>query len=210
MTKPELIARQSAHPSGWLGHLVALVMAHDTARANRRLLARLEPKPGERILELGCGHGRTLRRVAERTAPGLAAGVDPSSVMRHVARRHLRRALAAGHARVDDGDAADIPYESETFDKAFSMHTIYFWPDLGSGLRELRRVLREGGELLLGFHDGADAARRAELPASVYTLHRAEVVSDALEAARFHEITCEIDPDTGVCFARARRGGCAS
>ena len=66
MSKPELIARQSAHPRGLLGHIVARVMAFDTASVNRRVLEILRPEPGERILELGCGHGRALRRVAKR------------------------------------------------------------------------------------------------------------------------------------------------
>ena len=65
MSKSELIARHSAHPRGPLGQIVARLMALDTAAVNRHVLKALEPKPGERILELGCGHGRSLRRVAD-------------------------------------------------------------------------------------------------------------------------------------------------
>lgn len=205
MAKSELIARQSAHPSGALGHVVARVMALDTAHANRSLLARLEPKPGECILELGCGHGRTLRQVARQAAPGLAAGVDPSAVMLRVARRHLRRELAAGHAAIDEGDAAHIPHADQTFDKIFSVHTLYFWPDLAAGLRELHRVLRDRGELLLGFHDGRKADIIEKLPASVYTLRPTDDVVSALEAAGFREIHSAVDEATGITFTRARR-----
>ncbi|NNL67052.1 MAG: methyltransferase domain-containing protein [Myxococcales bacterium] len=205
MPKPEFIARQSAHPTGWLGHVVARVMAVHTAAANRRVIARLEPKPGENVLEIGCGHGRMLREIARRVAPGLAAGVDPSDVMRSVARRTLRREIDAGHASVAEGSADEVPFPDARFDKVVSVHTIYFWPDLAAGLRELRRVLREGGELLLAFHDGSHPQKAEALPATVYTLHRAEAVADALEAAGFHEIVCEIDPDTHLCYARARR-----
>ncbi len=205
MAKPKFIARQSAHPTGLFGHVVARVMALDTARANRSLLDRLEPKPSERILELGCGHGRTLREVATRTAPGLVAGVDPSKVMLRVARRHLRRAIAAGQASVQEGDAGHIPHPNQTFDKAFSVHTLYFWPDLGAGLRELFRVLKPGGELLLGFHDGSDPKLRGELPDSVYTLRSGEEIARALGAAGFREVTCETDDETGLIFARAHR-----
>jgi ubiquinone/menaquinone biosynthesis C-methylase UbiE len=203
MAKPEFIARQSAHPNGLIGHIVARVMALDTAAVNRRAVGRLDPKPGERILELGCGHGRTLRRVAGRVGHGFAAGVDPSQVMLAVARRHLRRDIAAGRARVDEGDAARIPHADAGFDKAFSVHTIYFWPHLDAGLRELHRVLRPGGELLLVFRDGRDGATAAELPASVYTLRSAKEVEDALGAAGFRAVASEIDD--GDVFARAHR-----
>jgi len=203
MAKPEWIARQSAHPSGLVGHVVARVMAFDSADVNRRAVARLDPQPGERILELGCGHGRTLRRVADRVGQGFAAGVDPSQVMLAVARGHLRREIAAGRVRVDEGDAARIPHADAEFDKAFSVNTIYFWPHLDAGLLELHRVLRPGGELLLVFRDGRDSAASAELPASVYTLRSAEEVEDALEAACFRVVTSEVDD--GYAFACAHR-----
>jgi ubiquinone/menaquinone biosynthesis C-methylase UbiE len=205
MPKPLFIARQSAHPRGWFGHLVARVMARETAPANRRVLEHLGPRSGERILEVGCGHGRTLAQVVVATAPARAAGVDPSEVMRRVARAHLRREIARGQVEIRDGEAADLPFEDGTFDKAFSTHTLYFWPDLCAGLLELRRVLRDGGELLLAFHDGADVAKVRQLPDAVYTLHPAADVEAALRHAGFRSAACTIDPDTGLAFASARR-----
>jgi ubiquinone/menaquinone biosynthesis C-methylase UbiE len=201
MAKPEFIARQSAHPTGLLGHLVARIMALDTAAVNRRVLEVLEAKPGERILELGCGHGRALRRVAE--ASGCAVGVDPSPVMCGVAKRHNRRVIEAGRVRVERGDSRHIPERDASFDKVFSVHTLYFWPDLHEGLREIRRVLRSGGDLLLAFHSGENPDIAAHLPTSVYELRRDEDVADALERSGFGEISITIEPD-GLRLARAR------
>jgi ubiquinone/menaquinone biosynthesis C-methylase UbiE len=205
MPKPEFIARQSAHPTGLFGHVVARVMAFDTAAVNRRVLDLLEPKPGERILELGCGHGRALRRVAEAVAPACAVGVDPSPVMCGVARRHNRRAIAAGHARVERGDSRHIPEPDAHFDKAFSVHTLYFWPDLLQGLRELRRVLRADGELLLAFHSAENPEAAARLPATVYALRTDTEMSEGLRRAGFADVNLSIEPD-GLRLARARAG----
>jgi ubiquinone/menaquinone biosynthesis C-methylase UbiE len=177
-------------------------MAFDSAAVNRRAVERLAPEPGERILELGCGHGRTLRRVAQCVGDGLVAGVDPSQVMLSVSRGHLRREIAAGRARVDEGDAERIPHADAAFDKAFSVNTLPFWPRVDVALRELRRVLRPGGELLLVFRE-RDAAALAELPASVYTLRSAEEVVRALAAAGFGAIRSEVDG--GYAFVRASR-----
>jgi ubiquinone/menaquinone biosynthesis C-methylase UbiE len=204
MAKSELIARQSAHPTGLLGHVVARVMALDTARVNRRVLRALEPKPGERILELGCGHGRTLRRVARAVgSAGEAVGVDPSDVMVRVARRHNRREIAAGSARVEPGDSTCIPEPDDSFDKLFSVHTLYFWPYLDAGLRELRRVLRPGGLLLLAFHSGENAEVAAKLPDTVYTLRSDVEVADALRRAGFTDVAVTRDADTQLRLARA-------
>jgi ubiquinone/menaquinone biosynthesis C-methylase UbiE len=204
MAKLEVIARQSAHPRGLLGHVVARVMSIDTARANGAVLEALDPRPGERVLELGCGHGRALARVAAAVAPGLAAGVDPSEVMLRVARRRLRGPVRAGHARIDAGESGQIPHPDGDFDAAFSVHTLYFWPDLSLGLAEIRRVLRDGGRLVLGFHSSDDPALARRLPASVYTLRSREQVAERARRAGFADVTVSVDPATGLSLARAR------
>jgi ubiquinone/menaquinone biosynthesis C-methylase UbiE len=205
MPKPEFIARQSAHPRGLIGHIVARVMALDTAAANAWVLDSLAPKPGETILELGCGHGRTLRRVAELVGSGQVVGVDPSQVMLDVAGRHNRRAIGAGRVRVERGDVESIPADADAFDKAFSVHTLYFWPDLDAGLCELHRVLRPGGELLLAFHPGENAAIADSLPTSVYTLQSTDQVEAALAGAGFAEIRTSIEPASELRLARAQK-----
>lgn len=203
MSKPEVIARQSAHPRGLLGHIVARVMALDTVSVNRRVFEVLEPKPGERILELGCGHGRALRRVADQIEPGEVVGIDPSAVMCDIAVRHNRKAIRAGRVRIERGDSESIPAPDDAFDKAFSVHTLYFWPDLEAGLRELRRVLRPGGELLLAFHSSEHRKVADRLPESVYTLHSGEEVGVALGRAGFRDVQITIEPHTQLRIARA-------
>ena len=64
MAKSELIARQSRLPTGWLGEIVARVMSLETIPANAAALDELEPSSYEAVLEVGCGHGRTLARIA--------------------------------------------------------------------------------------------------------------------------------------------------
>ena len=83
MTKPEWIAHQSSHPRGLLGHLVARIMALDTAAANRMVIDTLAPGPGDQILEVGCGHGRSLRLIAARVSHGRVVGIDRGGKQRH-------------------------------------------------------------------------------------------------------------------------------
>lgn len=205
MLKPELIARQSAHPSGLLGHVVARVMAVDTAAANRWVRAALSGKPGERILELGCGPGRSLRCLARSIGSGELLGVDPSHVMCSLARRHNRSFIESGQVRIACGDAEAIPAPDACFDRAYSVHTIYFWPDLEAGLRELRRVLRPGGQLLLGFHSSENFELAQTLPESVYTLRSGDEILAALRRSGFPDVQIRIDPVSQLRLTIASR-----
>ena len=183
MAKPELIARQSRQPSGWLGEIVARVMAFDTAHANRIAVERLAVQAGEAVLEVGCGHGRTLARIAQAPC-GFLAGIDPSEVMVRLARRRLRRRIEAGRAEVSLAASSALPYPDARFDAALAVHVLYFWKDAIAELREIRRVLRPGGRALLGYRP-RDAETLATLPATVYALRSVEETEGLLAQAGF-------------------------
>jgi SAM-dependent methyltransferase len=186
MAKSELIARQSRQPSGWLGEIVARVMAFDTARANRIAVEQLAVQAGEAVLEVGCGHGRTLARIAQ-TPCGFLAGIDPSEVMARLARRRLHRWTEAGRAEVALAASSALPYPDARFDAALAVHVLYFWKDAIGDLREIRRVLRPGGRLLLGYRP-RDAETLAALPATVYSLRSVDETEGLLAKAGFAAI----------------------
>jgi ubiquinone/menaquinone biosynthesis C-methylase UbiE len=68
------------------------------------------------------------------------------------------------------GEAAHIPYPDQRFDKAFAVHVIYFWPQPQQELREIRRVLRPGGLLVLGHRPKDDPSVVARAHPLVYEL----------------------------------------
>ena len=206
MSKPEWIARQSSHPRGWLGAIVSRVMVRDTARVNDAALASVAADTGEAILEIGCGAGRSLQRLAAKCPASSFAGIDPSAVMLAAARRRNAAPIAAGRVQVQAGVADAIPFADGSFDAAFSVHTLYFWPDLAAGLKEIRRVLRDTGRVLL-VHRPLDDPRAADdLPASVYTLQPTEVLEKQLAECGFEAIHTELrgDAKSRLAFTSAR------
>jgi SAM-dependent methyltransferase len=193
MTKPELIARQSRRPTGWLGEIVARVMGFETAAANRFALEQVSARAGEAILEVGCGHGRTLAQLA-RSRCSFVAGIDASEVMIRVARRRLDDEISSHRAEVTLATADALPYDDARFDAALAVHVLYFWTDASAELREIRRVLRPGGRLILGYRP-RDADAIAALPATVYALRSTDeaerlLVDAGLRAIRSVESVC--------------------
>ena len=183
MAKSERIARQSSRPSGWLGEIVARVMSFETQPANQVAAEQLAVEADEAVLEIGCGHGRTLARLAD--APGAYfAGIDPSDVMVRLARKRMRRWIEAGRAEVSLASSAKIPHPDGRFDAVLAVHVVYFWTDPLDDFREIRRVLRPGGRLLLGYRP-RDAETVAMLPASVYSLRSVDEIEGLLAASGF-------------------------
>ena len=144
---PEVVARAASCP----GESVA-----------RAVLELLEPLPADAVLELGCGSGRLLSAVAARLRHGCVAGVDPSELMVRHARARNRRWIALGRAEVRAGHSEDLASFAEgRFDKVYGTHVVYFWTEPQRDLAEIRRVLRPGGRLLLGFFPAEPGAREA-------------------------------------------------
>src|SRR5919204_412524 len=69
-------------------------------------------------------------------------------------RAHLGSGAGSGARRLDlrVGSVERLPFPDASFDHAVGVNTVAVWPDLEAGLRELHRVLRPGGRLLLGWH----------------------------------------------------------
>jgi ubiquinone/menaquinone biosynthesis C-methylase UbiE len=184
MRRPEFIARQSRRPTGLLGRIIGAVMSYETAAANEEALKLLGLQPADRVLEVGFGHGRTIERAAALVPDGFVAGIDASREMVDMATRRCRWLIEAGRVRLALGDSANIPFADGFFDKACGVHTIYFWADPKSHFRELRRVLREDGRLVLGFRPNADAA----FPDAVYTFYVPDEVRGLLEDCGFTRV----------------------
>jgi ubiquinone/menaquinone biosynthesis C-methylase UbiE len=132
-----------------MGQLVGHLMAYKNAGMNKFAVESLDPQPQDQVLEIGFGHGRAIRKIAEKAELGFVAGVDISDVMVRQAAKHNRELIRAGRVEVCQGSVSNIPYEYGRFNKVLAVNNYQFWPDPELNLDEVRRVLRDGGLLVL-------------------------------------------------------------
>jgi SAM-dependent methyltransferase len=107
----------------------------------------LEIRATDRVLDMGCGSGTGVRDAASRANRGYVTGLDVSQLMVDAARRRNRLAVRNGQvdfACVTDGE---LGLASQSFDRIYSVHCIYFWRDPAETLRQLGAALRPGGRL---------------------------------------------------------------
>jgi ubiquinone/menaquinone biosynthesis C-methylase UbiE len=118
-----------------------------------RLRRTLEPRPGERILEVGPGTGYYAVPLAGWLGP--AGRLDVFDLQQEMLDHTERRAREAGvTVHPLRGDARELPYEDGTFDAAVLVTTLGEIPDQEQALRELRRVLKPDGRLVVGERAG--------------------------------------------------------
>jgi len=109
------------------------------------LLDRVHLQPGEHVLDVACGSGTVSRHAAKRVGErGRVVGVDLNPGMLDVA----RQASTFGRPiEFLEGDAAKLPVPDASFDVALCQHSIMFYPDRESAVREMHRALKPGGRV---------------------------------------------------------------
>ena len=115
-----------------------------------RLREVLDPRPGERVLEVGPGTGYYTLDVAEWVSPG--GSVEILDVQQEMLDHTIARAAERGISNITPtlADATKMPYEDGSFDAAFLVTVLGEVPDQDAALRELARVLKPGGRLVVG------------------------------------------------------------
>ena len=200
------LARQFARPSGPLGRLWIAPWLDRISRAmNTLALDQLAVKPGDRILEIGFGGGALLLEILAATdAEVYAADISAVAVSR--ARRRFRGDLHRLH--LFQVSAEQIPLPDAAVDKAVSVNSLYFWPDLDGALGELARAIRPGGTLILCFEPPEELRK---WPGHVHGF-RAYSADDLLVRARHAGLdTIRLVPGTGrkpdvfLCLSLRRR-----
>ena len=125
----------------------ASILGAITEAIELRLILRLAgPLRGQKVLDVGCGDGVLSLAAAEQGAD--VTGVDPDARMLDAARRRSVGATLA--VRFAEGRVERLPFPDSTFDAVLAVTVLCFVPDADTAVREMARVLKPGGRLVIG------------------------------------------------------------
>jgi ubiquinone/menaquinone biosynthesis C-methylase UbiE len=166
---------QFSHPRGPLGWIAGTIMAVKNRRRNELAVAMLDVQPGQKVLEIGFGPGVTIKLLAEMIGDGAVTGIDSSRVLVGQAKRRNAEAVRAERVALHWGSVEQLPFPDAMFDRILAVNSLHHWPNIEENLREVRRVLKAGGLLLIAEQPvwaaaGADDCRfAADLAAQIAT-----------------------------------------
>jgi ubiquinone/menaquinone biosynthesis C-methylase UbiE len=168
--KPSRQVNQCSKPTGWLGRFTLWRMNSSHSRLTDWGLGHISIENYHTVLDVGCGGGRTVRKLAAIATQGKVYGVDHSDESVAATKRANARRIDLGRVEIRHGSVSQLPFPDSMFDLVTAVETHFWWPDLPGEMREVSRVMKPGGTLILiaEIYKGADtmAAQLAEKYAS--------------------------------------------
>ena len=149
MTREGKGPNQCQKPSGWLGRWVVWNMNSRHSKLTDWGLSHVSIKPRDTILDVGCGGGKTVSKLAGIANEGRVYGLDHSEVSVAAARKLNAGWIDKGRVEIRQGTVSELPFTNAMFELVTAVETHFWWPDLIIGLREVRRVLKTGGTVLI-------------------------------------------------------------
>lgn len=171
-------------------------MAEATAVTRHAWAARtLAVKPGDRLLEIGCGAGATLAEVVATLGPrGRIVAIDRSAAMLATARRTNVEAIDAGRVELMKGEWPDVDLGAARFAKIYAFNVAALWEKAEANLPAVRKRLARDGALYL-FHQAPTPAKTAMILAGMLAAVRAQdfaVIASHRWTAKPADVVCVI------------------
>ena len=148
-TLAQQMAAQLRQPRGEAGVQTGEWMNRGNVHMNVDTLDALHAAANDNILEIGMGNGVFVKDILQKDASIKYTGCDFSEVMIAEAKKINATWINNGQAKFVFADVANMPFQDGSFNKIFTINTIYFWEDATVIFAELKRVLQENGTLII-------------------------------------------------------------
>ena len=137
-----------AHPKGRMGRAMLKFMNLCHAPLTNWGVSLVDIQDSWTMLDIGCGGGATLKRLLKRSRGAQVYGIDISeeSVAKAI---KVNADVINKQVFVQQGSAAELPYEDGKFNLVTAVETVYFWPNLSGCVKGIHRVLKPGGRFAI-------------------------------------------------------------
>lgn len=183
---------QFRRPTGHRGRLVAALMNRGHEMLALWGLTHVNIKFDHLILDVGCGGGQTINRLAQRASLGKVFGVDYSADVVEYARKVNKQLITENRVEIIAGSVEKMGFSDNFFDLVIAIETYYFWSSFSDALKEIRRVLKPSGKLIIineMVKDGLYEVKHAKIIEQTHVrLIPLEEIRDIVQTVGFVEV----------------------
>lgn len=140
---------QVRKPSKWFGRIFVWMMNVTHSGLTDWGLKHVAIEKQFTILDVGCGGGRTIQKLAALAPGGMVYGVDYADGSVAASSAKNAELIKAGRVEIKQASVSALPFPGGKFDLVTAVETQYYWPDLNNDMREVLRVLKPGGKLIV-------------------------------------------------------------
>jgi SAM-dependent methyltransferase len=202
---------QCKKPTGFFGRLTLRRMNKSHSNLTDWGLTHTTVELRFTALDVGCGGGRTVSKLAAMAVQGKVHGIDYSEESVAASRRYNAQAIRVGRVEIHQADVGRLPFPDDMFDLVAGVETHFWWPDVAAGLREIRRVLKPGGTLILiaEVYKGADTITsrlcEKQAPISGMKMLTPDEHRDLMASAGFADVRIDALAAKGWITAQGRK-----
>ncbi len=203
------LVENAVKPTGFWGKLMIRSMNKGHHALTDWALGYADIAIGCRALDVGCGGGRTVQKLCDAVGSGKVYGIDYSPLCVEKASKLNHKNILCGKADIRQASVSALPFDSDSFDLVTAVETYYFWPDKLGDLKEILRVLRSGGRLVLVFEmledkTNPDKWKPVEQKLGIKAVSE-EGVKEMLLRAGYQNIRTHIREENGWLCATAEK-----
>ncbi|NMM62406.1 class I SAM-dependent methyltransferase [Clostridium sp. P21] len=187
---------QCMKPNGELGKIIADGMNKSHFELTGWGLEKININTQDTILDIGCGGGRTVNRLAGIAKEGKIFGIDYSMDCVKWSKDYNEELIKDARVEIIHASVEKIPFKDNKFDVISAVETIYFWPDLVQNLKEVKRVLKPSGKLIIicEMYSSEKFKERNDecVSASNMKIYTPEELKDIVERAGYNNIKIDL------------------
>src|SRR5262245_39403329 len=143
------LMHQARKPTRWIGRIFVWLMNMSHSSMTDWGLTHVSIEKRFTILDVGCGGGRTIQKLAAIATEGMLYGIDYAAGSVAASLGKNANLIKAGRVEIQRASVSQLPFPDDKFDLVTAVETQYYWPDLVNDMREILRVLKPGGTLII-------------------------------------------------------------
>ena len=180
--KLKILAQNLAHPQGEKGIEIGEMMNETNIGMTLESIQPLLIEDNEHILEIGHGNAGHVRNILNKAIDVKYTGIDISETMHHEALKLNKNFENQAEFILYEG--TELPFEDKTFDKIFTVNTVYFWEKPKDFLNEIYRVLKDSGTFVLTFGQ-RDFMEKLPFTQFGFTLYNTDEMEETVSKSYF-------------------------
>lgn len=184
------LMNQTRMPEGRLGKIMIAMMNFGHAPLFNWGVKKLPDIDFKKILDLGCGSGRNISKLAKAYRNSKLKGIDLSPLCVEAASKYNRKLIETERMKIECGDVVTLSEKEKDYDLVTAIETIYFWEDLQHCFENIRECMKEGGVILIvnELDGNAPSSEKYEKIIKGLKAYRTEKIEEYLLRAGFKNI----------------------